>query len=114
VDNNVRAEEDKEYTDDSKDVYSAHLNREDKESKAAAEGKEITGRDLIQKVCEYYFDDEELQATLETWAGKHSRIFNPFDQEYSLEQMTLFEEFRTLLETHLERLHHAYVWDGVV
>jgi hypothetical protein len=110
VDNNCA--EDKKYTD-SKDVYSAHLNREDNESKAA-EGKEITGRDLIQKVCEYYFDDEELQATLETWAGKHSRIFNPFDQEYSLEQMTLFEEFRTLLETHLERLHHAYIWDGVV
>ena len=61
------------------------------------------GEELVRRVCEYYFDDELLQNYLEKWAIENSKDFSPFDTEYTLNQMTLFEEFRTILEDKLER-----------
>eukprot|EP00615_Pteridomonas_danica_P011427 CAMPEP_0114345368 /NCGR_PEP_ID=MMETSP0101-20121206/12166_1 /TAXON_ID=38822 ORGANISM="Pteridomonas danica, Strain PT" /NCGR_SAMPLE_ID=MMETSP0101 /ASSEMBLY_ACC=CAM_ASM_000211 /LENGTH=161 /DNA_ID=CAMNT_0001481279 /DNA_START=173 /DNA_END=655 /DNA_ORIENTATION=+ len=93
-------------SDDDKFAKGISISEEknDPEEQNRAEEKEsrIDGQDLIQKVCDFYFDDEPLQNILEHWAVENSKGFSPLDTEYSLEQMTLFEEFRTLLESKLE------------
>lgn len=63
----------------------------------------LNGKELIKKVCDFYFDDISLQTMLEKWSTDNCFIFSPFDTEYSLHQMTLFEEFRAILEKRLEK-----------
>jgi len=67
-----------------------------------AEAKVTSGRELINAVCEYYFDNQSLQDELEAWAISKASAFNPFDKEYTLEQTSLFEEFKILFESRLE------------
>jgi hypothetical protein len=95
--------QDKNYGGSSKDDQSSPMALNGYND-APAEAKEsLNGKELIQKVCEYYFDDEDLQEKLETWATENCKIFNPFDTEYSLEQMKLFEDFRLILEGRLDK-----------
>ncbi len=94
----------------------------DADGEGAASEAKSTGRELVRRVSEYFFDDG-LGRDLEEWATSRleydliavplsgstlTRVFratsfSPLDREYTLEQTALFREFREMLETRLER-----------
>ena len=68
-----------------------------------ADAKEPTGSNLVHQVCEFYFDNVDLQSELEAWTTTRAGSFSPLDQEYTIEQTELFKEFSALFESRMER-----------
>lgn len=75
-------------------------------AKSTCEDKELQGDSeapsLIQKVMDYFFDDDAFAQTFERWAEQHCAVFDPDSEEMKLEYTELYNEFQAMFEEKLE------------
>jgi len=62
----------------------------------------ISSEELLEKVQEFFYGDEDLASTLELWVDQHSDVVDNQNEEFKLEYTTLFHEYRDLFEKHIE------------
>ena len=57
---------------------------------------------VLRKVCEFYFDDENLERSMERFATENCGPFVGGEEEHSLEQTDIHKRFRELFEQNVE------------
>ena len=72
------------------------------------EGNALSTAEMMERACDFYYNDEELEETLHRWASAHCDGFaeqgtgEDGDGEFALEHTELHAQFVELLEQQLE------------
>lgn len=85
-----------QYDDDMKSE-SKSVDRESKNIEDSLDSKEI-----ISKVQEFFFMNEELAHSFESFIDKHSHVVNLDTEEYKLEYTEVFNDYKKLFENKME------------
>lgn len=74
------------------------------ESKEGGDGGKptISNEELLEKVQEFFYGDEDLAKTFEAWVDNHSNVVDLESEEFKLEYTSLFHSYRDLFEKHIE------------
>jgi Na+-transporting NADH:ubiquinone oxidoreductase subunit NqrC len=69
------------------------------ESKSSNNGCES---DIVEKVQEFFFGNDELAYTFENFIKKRSKVVDLHSEEYKLEYTEIFEEYKQMFEEAME------------
>lgn len=64
--------------------------------------KSLHENEIIEKLQSYFFEDESLSQSFETFIDDHAHIVNLQIEEYKLEYTAVFEKYKKLFESKLE------------
>ena len=67
----------------------------------------LTNNVLLQKVQEYFYTDDALLNTFESFAKENCNVIDLDTEEYKLKYTELYEEYKSLFESRLERYIHS-------
>ena len=98
------------YKDDGDDDYAdskvneSEGKQDDFKSDSKLDSKEatITNDDLLAKVQEYFYCNEDLAALFETFVNERCHVVDLSSEEYKLEYTTTFNEYKRLFEDKIE------------
>jgi hypothetical protein len=75
---------------------------EDSKSESKDIVKKYVGTELIMKVQEYFFGNDELAKEFEGFVKKRAHMIDLSTDEYKLEYTKMFDDYKTLFEDRLE------------
>eukprot|EP00899_Mesostigma_viride_P004091 jgi/Mesvir1/13683/Mv02119-RA.1 len=71
---------------------------------AQGEGGEDKDDEMLNKISEAFFLDDDFSSSFESFAKENCRVFSPDDDEHKLEYSVVYKKFQELFEKKLEEM----------
>lgn len=72
------------------------------ESKGSSAERKISGKELIDRVQKYFYEDEEFTKTFESFVKAECEVIDLQSEEYKLAYTEVYEKYKILFEDKLE------------